>query len=104
MRPVYEDCYGAISGKEVTYTVNVDEINTIDVTIYPNPAKDFIKLSAVSCQHSVIKIYNCLGMLMDEIEIDSEELEINLSDYNPGVYFVNIKSENGTVVKKIVKY
>ena len=104
VRPVYEDCYGAISGKEVTYTVNVDEINTIDVTIYPNPAKDFIKLSAVSCQHSVIKIYNCLGMLMDEIEIDSEELEINLSDYNPGVYFVNIKSENGTVVKKIVKY
>ncbi len=104
VRPVYEDCYGALSGKEITYTVNVDEINTIDVMIYPNPAKDFIKLSAVSCQHSVIKIYNCLGMLMDEIEIDSEELEINLSDYNPGVYFVNIKSENGTIVKKIVKY
>lgn len=104
VRPVYEDCYGAISGKEVTYTVNVDEINTIDVTIYPNPAKDFIKLSAVSCQHSVIKIYNCLGMLMDEIEFDSEELEINLSDYNPGVYFFNIDSENGTIVKKIVKY
>lgn len=104
VRPVYEDCYGALSGKEITYTVNVDEINTIDVIIYPNPAKDFIKLSAVSCQHSVIKIYNCLGMLMDEIEIDSEELEINLSDYNPGVYFVNIKSENGTVVKRIVKY
>ena len=104
VRPVYEDCYGALSGKEVTYTVNVDEINTIDVTIYPNPAKDFIKLSAVSCQHSVIKIYNCLGMLMDEIEFDSEELEINLSDYNPGVYFFNIDSENGTIVKKIVKY
>ncbi len=104
VRPVYEDCYGAISGKEVTYTVNVDEINTIDVTIYPNPAKDFVILSTVNSQQSTVKIYNAIGMLMDEIEIDSEELEINLSDYNPGVYFVNIKSENGTVVKKIVKY
>ena len=104
VRPVYEDCYGALSGKEITYTVNVDEINTIDVMIYPNPAKDFIKLSAVSCQHSVIKIYNCLGMLVDEIEVDSDEIEINLSDYNSGIYFINIKSENGTIVKKIVKY
>ena len=43
-------------------------------------------------------------MLVDEIEFDSEEMEINLSDYNSGIYFINIKSENGTIVKKIVKY
>ena len=104
VRPVYEDCYGALSGEEIIYTVNVDEINTSDVRIYPNPAKDFIKLSAISCQHSVIKIYNYLGMLMDEIGFDSDEMEINISDYNPGVYFINIKSEDGTQVAKIVKY
>ena len=104
VRPVYENCYGALSGEEIIYTVNIDEINTSDVTIYPNPAKDFIKLSAISCQHSVIKIYNYLGMLMDEIGFDSDEMEINISDYNPGVYFINIKSEDRTTVKKIVKY
>ena len=111
VRPVYEDCYGALSGKEITYTVNVDEINAFDVKIYPNPAGDFVKLSTVNCQQSTVngqqstvRIYNYLGMLVEEIEVDSEEMEINISDYNPGIYFFNIKSENGTIVKKIVKY
>lgn len=104
VRPVYENCYGAISGKEITYNVVVNEISSIDVTIYPNPAKDFIKLSATSLQPSVIRIFNYLGILVNETVLDSEEIEINLSEYNPGIYFINVESENRTVVKKIVKY
>lgn len=104
VRPIYENCHGAISGKEITYNVIVNETNSIDVTIYPNPAKDFIKISAVSCQPSVVRIFNYLGMLVNETELDSDEIEINLSEHNPGIYFINIESVNGTIVKKIVKY
>ena len=104
VRPIYENCYGAIEGQEVTYTLNVDETNITDVMIYPNPTNDFVKLSTVNGQQSTVRIYNAFGMLVDEIEFDSEEMEINLSDYNSGIYFINIKSENGTIVKKIVKY
>ena len=41
-------------------------------------------------------------MLVEEIEINSKETEINVSDYNPGVYFISIETENGDVTKKIV--
>ena len=79
-------------------TLNVDEITDNEIVIYPNPAQNIVKLSAVSGQMSEAKIYNILGMLVEEIEITSEEMEINISDYNSGVYFVEV---DGEIVKLI---
>ena len=31
------------------------------------------------------------------------EIEINTSDYKPGVYFINIETENGSVIEKVMK-
>jgi hypothetical protein len=72
--------------------------------VYPNPAKDFVKLSAISGHLSVVKIYNSLGMLVEEIEVNADEVEINLSGYNAGVYFINIETENGVAVEKVIKF
>ena len=68
-------------------------------SIYPNPASDFVKISSTSSQPSVVKVYNCLGMLVEEFEMNSEEIEINVSDYNSGVYFVEVDGEVVKVVK-----
>ena len=82
--------------------INVNEIEEITFDVYPNPARDFVKLSANSCQLSAVRVYNTIGMLVEEIEINSNETEINVSDYNPGVYFFNIQSEEFNVTKKII--
>ena len=81
---------------------NVAETEDVNVMIYPNPASDVVKVTTVNGQQSTVRIYNILGMLVEEIEINSNETEINVSDYNPGVYFFNIQTENGNVTKKIV--
>ena len=78
--------------------VDIEEVEETEINVYPNPAKDVVKLSVVNGQLSVLKIYNMLGMLVDEIEMDVNNMEINISDYNPGIYFFNI---NGEVVKVI---
>ena len=80
----------------------IDEFEN-NLMIYPNPANDFVKLSAVSGQLSVVKIYNCLGMMVEEIEVNSNEIEINVSNYNSGVYFIEINTENGNNIKRIIK-
>ena len=82
--------------------INVAETEDVNVMIYPNPASDVVKVTTVNGQQSTVKVYNTLGMLVEEIEINSNETEINVSDYNPGVYFFNIQTENGNVTKKIV--
>ena len=80
----------------------IDELEN-NLKIYPNPANDFIKLSAVGYQLSVIKIYNYLGILVGEFEANSNEIEINISNYNSGVYFIEINTENGNNIKRIIK-
>ena len=91
-------------GSEVSYIFtlevgeNVDETAHESFKVYPNPARGHIKLSAISSQLSVVRIYNCLGMLVDEIEMDSEKIEINVSDYESGIYFINIQDDDGNVV------
>jgi hypothetical protein len=74
-----------------------------NIEIYPNPANDYIKLSAVGYQLSAVKIYNYLGILVDEIEANSDELEINVSNYNSGVYFVEIMTDKENSIIRIIK-
>ena len=100
---VYENGTSVGSAVLVTEDTNVSEMTENNISVYPNPAKDFVKLSAVSGQLSAIKIYNCLGMLVEEIEVNANEVEINISEYNTGIYFINIQTENGNIVKKVVK-
>ncbi len=80
--------------------VGAEETAINDIKIYPNPARGVVKLSAVSGQHSVVRIYNVMGILVEEIELDAEEIELDVSDYNPGIYFFNI---NGKTVKVTIE-
>ena len=73
-------------------------------SIYPNPAKDFVKVSTDNRQQTTVKIYNTVGMLVGTRLATSatNEIEINVSEYNPGIYFINISNEEYNVTKKIV--
>jgi hypothetical protein len=83
--------------------VNENKVKESYISIYPNPAKDFVKLSAVSSQLSAIKIYNSLGMMVEEMKVNANEAEIDVSKYNSGVYFFNIQTENGNHIQKVLK-
>ena len=86
----------------IDFVVNIDENEVNDFNIYPNPARNIVKLSAVSGQLSVVKIYNCLGMIVEEIEVNANGVEINVSGYKSGVYFINIENAEGNFTKKLM--
>ena len=53
-----------------------------------------------------IEIYNIYGQVIDNLTLSNTSLskiEINLSDYSSGIYFVNIRGENIFKVQKILK-
>ena len=80
----------------------VEETEKVAFNIYPNPAEDFVKLSAVSGQLSVVKIYNCLGIMVEEIEADSSEVEVNTSNYETGIYFINIEGKDFVRTERLI--
>jgi hypothetical protein len=48
----------------VVDVTSIDENGVEGMMIYPNPAKDFVKLSAISGKLLVVKVYNSLGMMV----------------------------------------
>ena len=76
----------------------VDENIVDNVTVYPNPANDIIRVelqNIASVQR--IDIYDVTGKLM----VSSKETVINVSELESGMYFVNIVTEKGILTKKI---
>ncbi len=108
VEPFVNDGYPIIDTEKIPAfdiggTIGVKETNTDNnISVYPNPAKDFVKVSTDNGQQTTVKIYNTLGMLVEEFEMNSDEIEINVSDYKSGIYFINISNEEYNVTKKIV--
>ena len=40
-----------------------------------------------------------MGMKVDEIEMNSDNIEVNISDYERGIYFFNVEGEVVKVIK-----
>jgi hypothetical protein len=100
VRPVYEGSYGELVGDVVTFNVNTEEINTINADIYPNPSDDRF---VVKCERMTnIVVFNIMGEKVMEREVNGDSYEID--ELESGIYFVNIETENGSAVRKIVKY
>ncbi|MBR5603411.1 MAG: T9SS type A sorting domain-containing protein [Bacteroidales bacterium] len=88
-----------------TTTVREYAENEVDmISVYPNPAKDIVKLSAANHHLSAVRIYNCLGMMVEEMNVRtqnaSDEIEINVSGYKSGIYFINVYDNKGNVATK----
>ena len=88
-----------------TTTVREYAENEVDmISVYPNPAKDIVKLSVDGHNMSSVRVYNCLGMLVEEItsgaQYATDEIEINVSDYKSGIYFINVYDNKGNVATK----
>lgn len=66
----------------------VDELSANSFIIYPNPANEFVKISGENLDN--IMIFNTVGQKIAEFEVYNNELNINTSNYENGVYFVKI--------------
>jgi hypothetical protein len=67
-----------------TSTLSISEIETKELSFYPNPAKNSITINYDNCD---TKIYAITGQLI----IKSKRQHINISDLNPGIYLVQIQ-------------
>lgn len=77
----------------------VDENEMEKISVYPNPAHDFIRVETqliASVQR--VEIYNVTGQMM----LSTTDTEINVSTLPEGVYFVAVIAENQKFVKRIV--
>ena len=74
-----------------------------DVTIYPNPANDFLNIQVTDEEVEMIEIYSINGAVVKRVTNDLELQRLDISDLESGMYFIMIQSEEEVVTHKFVK-
>jgi hypothetical protein len=72
------------------------------LSIYPNPVQNIFNIESTN-PITGIKVFNVLGVLVNEIKGGSEIKSYDLSSYSSGVYFITLYNSEGSVTKKIIK-
>ena len=81
-----------------------------NITVYPNPAVDELKVSFKISHRSTAKIslFNNIGKQIYTQETDVEagnnivSIDIKSKSIEPGVYFVQLFSDNQTITRKLI--
>ena len=97
-------CYefGASPPARKGRTISSNEDNQISV--YPNPATDFLYITTSSEQFIDISIYNISGQRVyfsENNQINGEEL-ISVSNFKPGMYIIKVRTETKVLNKRII--
>lgn len=85
-----------------TPTASVADLQKFNFKSYPNPANNFIKLSA-SKNIDKVEIYSLLGKQVFNKALDSKSNEINVSNLSNGVYVVRAYIDDAVGTYKFVK-
>ncbi|ANF51788.1 hypothetical protein A0O34_15305 [Chryseobacterium glaciei] len=80
--------------------LNVNDVKTTDVSIYPNPTSDFVNIKSPIDVMS-LSLFSIDGRKLFE---NYKENKIDISSYNTGIYILNVVLKDGTSFKhKIIK-
>lgn len=104
---------GETCESEYATTLNDPEINyiVIDITstkenlepslkLYPNPSNGQIAIEMEGMQNVVV--YNALGQVLLSKEANGDVLQLDLSGFEDGLYWMRVNSQNGVVTRRFV--
>lgn len=81
----------------------VDDVLTQDaIMLYPNPTNDVVFVKA-EAQITEVRVSNYLGQLVDVQNYMNNQISVDLSQYDNGVYFVEVSTKLAKHTVKVVK-
>lgn len=87
-------------------TSSIDEMNSPEMTLYPNPTREFIilNISSALLDKLTYDLYDMTGKLVSTGIIVSNETTIDTRNYAPGEYHLSISQQNEQIQSfKIIK-
>ena len=84
-----------------TTSVSVGETSLANVSLYPNPAKDRVRIQSSQTIQSMA-LYGIKGEMLESRPVNTKEMELPLEGYSKGVYFIRLLTDDGVITKKLV--
>jgi hypothetical protein len=86
-----------------TNDVSITNYDKNDFIVYPNPTSNTIYIeSNETTALSSVSILDSKGAVIKSSQLKSTITSIDLSDVENGIYFVQINSDDNTIVRKVV--
>ncbi|MCZ6595954.1 MAG: T9SS type A sorting domain-containing protein [Bacteroidetes bacterium] len=97
---------GWLTDSGVTYsedcTLGIEDFQDRSVTIFPNPAADILNIDLQNdAIVKEIRVYDALGRLVISVGADTSQLDV--STLSPGLYLVQVKTNQGVLIQKMIK-
>ncbi len=79
------------------------EFSQPQLTLHPNPVKDVLHIHSTDII-SRVSVYDIRGKMVKEIDVNSQNVEIDVSHLPGGLYFIKTKGiDNSTHIKRVIK-
>lgn len=83
--------------------LSINEFDLNDsVEIFPNPTTDFFRIRSENLIQS-LKVYDVHGRLVLQESLSNKETSVSFSSFKSGVYFIEVHSNSGIVIKRLIK-
>ena len=69
------------------------------MALYPNPTNGLVKIEAQGMTH--ISVVSILGQMVFDSDVNADQYEINMAQFNAGVYVVRIATEHGVSTQRV---
>ena len=86
-----------------TTTTGIENHLLNNISLYPNPAKEYIDVRVDEFNVSNLEVYDVYGKLINTVNVIDNPTRINVSNLAAGMYFVRVTTEEGVATKSFVK-
>lgn len=95
VQAVYGDEMVSVKRVITSYEIlAVAENETNDFKVFPNPTHDRVTIQATATIQNAA-IYDMMGRLISTVKVNDKAFEMNLVDYDNGVYFIKLQMADG---------
>ncbi|HUR30179.1 MAG TPA: T9SS type A sorting domain-containing protein [Saprospiraceae bacterium] len=87
-----------------TTGISNPEMSGLSFELSPNPVTDIlqVKFNSFKSLHVDITMIDALGKAVLFLQENSEVIHIPVSEFRPGIYFIQVKTEKGPITRKVV--
>jgi len=106
----YNNTGEVFTGKWNNYNIGIKEPTggIQNMNIFPNPAQNTttVLVNSICSKPYSLSVSNMMGQVLQtqkgKLGYGENRIELNVNNFAPGVYFVNIKTENATRTQKLI--
>jgi hypothetical protein len=95
--------WGAFQISAFDASLSVDQFNSNNFAVYPNPVKNVLNLSSTMADITNVAVFNLLGQQVIAKSVNAAQGQVDMSALPQGTYMVKITANNQVKTVKVIK-